>query len=102
MLADGLLCALIAVIALVPLAGAPKEPKGDPKDARTQLHALFDEEWEFELSENPLAATAVGEHRWDDKLPSVRVADEARRAEARRRFRERLLAIDAAAGLPRP
>jgi uncharacterized protein (DUF885 family) len=94
-LADGLLCALIAVIALVPLAGVPKESKGDAKDARTQLHALFDEEWDFELSENPLAATAVGEHRWDDKLPSVRVADEARRAETRRRFRERLLAIDA-------
>ncbi len=60
------------------------------------LHALFDEAWEFELREDPLFATSVGDHRFDDRLPSVRVADLSRRTEARRRFLERLRAVDLA------
>ncbi|MEP6995683.1 MAG: DUF885 domain-containing protein, partial [Acidobacteriota bacterium] len=60
------------------------------------LHALFDEAWEFELREDPLFATSVGDHRFDDRLPSVRLADLSRRTEARRRFLERLRAIDLA------
>lgn len=65
-------------------------------DARTSLHALFDEAWEFALRENPLLATAVGDHRFDDRLPSLRPEDLARRADVNRKFRERLLQIDPA------
>jgi uncharacterized protein (DUF885 family) len=35
------------------------------------LHALFDREWEGRLQRDPLFATAVGRHEYDDRLPSV-------------------------------
>lgn len=61
-----------------------------------KLHALIDEAWQFELREDPLFATSVGDHRFDDRLPSVRLEDMARRTETRRGFRDRLAAIDPA------
>ena len=68
-----------------------------PAPTGSGLRALLDEVWEFELREDPIFATSVGDHRYDDRLPSVRVADQARRAEARRKFLERLKAIDPSA-----
>ena len=87
---DALLCAFLGLTVLSP----PPAP-GKDSPARSQpLHALFDEAWDFELREDPLFATSVGDHRFDDRLPSVGVSDQARRAEARRKFLERLRAID--------
>src|SRR5262252_3511881 len=83
-----LLCAAPA------LAVALSPPATPAQAARTKLAALFDEEWEWRLRANPLFATAVGDHRFDDRLPSVALADRTARAEDRRRFRERLLSID--------
>lgn len=65
-------------------------------NAATELHALLTEAWEFELLENPLFATNVGDHRYDDRLPMVGADDEARRAAVRRGFLERLERIDRA------
>jgi uncharacterized protein (DUF885 family) len=53
------------------------------------------EVWAFELAEDPLFATATGDHRYDDRLPSVTLEDEARRADARLGFLARLESIDA-------
>ncbi|MFN2387517.1 MAG: DUF885 family protein [Thermoanaerobaculia bacterium] len=72
-------------------------PAARAQDARAKLHALIDEEWEFRLREDPLFATSTGDHRYDDRLPSVTLADEARRAGFRRSLFERLEAIDPAA-----
>jgi uncharacterized protein (DUF885 family) len=83
-----LLCAAPA------LAAALSPPATAAQAARTKLAALFDEEWEWRLRANPLFATAVGDHRFDDRLPSVALADRTARAEDRRRFRERLMSID--------
>lgn len=58
------------------------------------LHDLFRREWELRLKENPLLATSVGRHEYDDRLPSVAPEDEARRADAARGFLEELHAID--------
>ena len=89
-----LVCAA-AFLSLTFLASAsPPEPSAvEPK---AQLRALLDEAWEFELREDPLFATSTGDHRYDDRLPSAAVGDEARRAEARRKLLERLRAIDPA------
>jgi uncharacterized protein (DUF885 family) len=89
-----LLGAAIVFLLVIPPRRAAAQ-SADP-DARTKLHSVFSDAWEFELREDPLFATAVGDHRYDDRLPSVSLADLARRTEARRRFRERLLAIDPA------
>lgn len=67
------------------------------QDQAAVLHVLFDEAWEFELQENPLFATSVGERRYDDRLPSVRAEDHARRAVYRRGLLERLKHIDRSA-----
>lgn len=59
-----------------------------------QLHAIFQEEWNFRLAEDPLFATSVGEHRYDDRLPSVTPEDEARRAKIRQDMLQKLKGID--------
>lgn len=64
------------------------------QDAGTRLHALFEEAWQFELRENPLRASAVGDRRYDDRLPSVAPADFERRAAFARGLLERLETID--------
>ncbi len=46
--------------------------------ATARLHALFDAEWERGLRENPIAATYVGDSRYDDRWPDLSLA--ARRA----------------------
>ena len=87
----GVLCGIpLAAAALSPAAAAAQ-------NAQKKLHALFDEEWEFRLKADPLFATAVGDHRFDDRLPSLSLADLTAQSEDRRRFRERLLSIDRAA-----
>jgi len=58
-----------------------------------QLAALFEDSWQFSLSEDPLFATHAGDHRYNDRLPRVTLADELRRIEAEREFLKRLEAI---------
>ena len=48
-------------------------------DEVARLHAIFDRTWEEGLKENPLHATSVGRHEYDDRLPSVTMADLERR-----------------------
>jgi uncharacterized protein (DUF885 family) len=62
--------------------------------AATELHALFDEAWAFNLEEFPTNATFVGVHRFNDRLPSMSFEDLARRNEADREFLRRLEGID--------
>jgi uncharacterized protein (DUF885 family) len=63
-------------------------------DASSRLHDLFEREWEWRLEENPLLATDVGRHEYDDRLPSVGAEDRARRLEATRGFLADLDGID--------
>ena len=69
----------------------------DSLDSRThvsiRLHQLFQEEWEFRLKENPIYATYCGDHRYDDRLPSISLADFERRAEQARAFLTSLQSI---------
>src|SRR5579872_3644299 len=48
-------------------------------DEVARLHALFNKNWERRVHENPLFATSVGRHEFDDRLPSITPADLARR-----------------------
>ena len=60
------------------------------KDPNEQFAALLHDEWEFRLREDPLFATEAGDHRYDNKLPKVSLADEKRRNGAHREFLARL------------
>ena len=53
------------------------------------LRDLLDEAWQFELREDPLLATQVGDHRYDAALPRLTIADVERRVEAKRQFLRR-------------
>jgi uncharacterized protein (DUF885 family) len=68
-------------------------PRALADSASQQLAALFRDSWEFALSEDPLFATHAGDHRYDDRLPRVTVADEQRRVEAEKKFLDRLESI---------
>src|SRR3990172_2180239 len=64
------------------------------KSAAVSLHALFREEWEAHLADDPFFATVTGDRRYNDRLPEASEARFARRAEALRRFLDRVQHID--------
>ena len=61
-----LACALLAVTA-APASAQPTQP--DPA-ATEKLHDLFERFFEDSLRMNPLLATFIGDHRYDDQLPN--------------------------------
>jgi uncharacterized protein (DUF885 family) len=76
---------LLLAIASVPAVAA---------DEAARLHDLFKREWELRLKEDPLLATSVGRHEYDDRLPSVSFADLERQIGETRAFLAELNAID--------
>jgi uncharacterized protein (DUF885 family) len=66
-------------------ASAPRSPAGSPR-----LDALLERYWEDVLLLNPLAATAIGDDRYDDRLPNFLSAEHRAelRAHAERYLRE--------------
>jgi len=79
----------LGVVASVARTGVSATPK-------ESLQQLLQDAWEHDLREDPLLATQAGDRRYNDKLPSVSLADIERRAAADRKFLERLAAIDRA------
>jgi len=65
-----------------------------PAEEAAKLHDLFNREWEFRLKEDPLFATSVGRHDYDDRLPSVTLADLERQNEATKAMLGELTGID--------
>ncbi len=80
------LAAIVLSLLVVPARGQTPTER-----ART----LFGEYWEFQLRESPLLATAAGDARYDDKLPSMTLADLERRTNTTRNLLVRLKQIDA-------
>jgi uncharacterized protein (DUF885 family) len=76
------------------LLGCALSMQAAGEDPKKRLDSLIADAWEFGLVENPLLATAVGDHRFDDRLPSMTKADLDRRAVHSRQFLDRLLEID--------
>jgi uncharacterized protein (DUF885 family) len=74
--------------------GAATVPSAAVADAKQALDALFADERAVSWREDPLSATYDGVHDYDDRLPSVTPADQARRLESDRGFLDRLHAID--------
>jgi uncharacterized protein (DUF885 family) len=80
----------VAILVAVGLAAS------EGGDAAARLHTLFEREWEHRLEQNPLLATDVGRHEYNDRLPSAAPEARERRVEATRGFLEELAAIDRA------
>ncbi|MEE8200051.1 MAG: DUF885 family protein, partial [Candidatus Acidoferrales bacterium] len=69
-------------------------PFAAEEDAAAQLHAIFEEEWEYFLRENPDSASRRGDRRWNDRWPDVSLEAIERRHQHRKEVLERLEAID--------
>lgn len=86
----------VLIIALAPFHADQTVRAADPS-AGEQFAKLLSDSWEYRLRESPLFATSTGDHRYNDKLPQVSLADEKRQNTDRQKFRARLEAIDRAA-----
>jgi prolyl oligopeptidase len=64
-------------------------------DAAARLHALFKDEWEYTLRENPTFASTLGDRRYNDRWPDVSLTAIERRHEHDKAVLQRLAAIDA-------
>jgi uncharacterized protein (DUF885 family) len=92
-----LLAAVDPVHAATPAAGpAAAGLAPAPAAGPAALQALFAEQWEYALREDPLFATSVGDNRYNGRLPAMTPADLARRDRHARATLERLHAIDRA------
>jgi prolyl oligopeptidase len=66
-------------------------------DAARDFDVLLDEVWEWQLRENPVLASTLGDRRYNDKWADMTIEAIERRHEEQRRFLDRLLAIDSSA-----
>jgi uncharacterized protein (DUF885 family) len=78
------------------LAAAAPAAGGAPAPVSEALQALFAEDWQLSLREDPLFATAVGDNRYNDRLPAMAPADLERRKARTEATLGRLHAIDRA------
>lgn len=81
---------LSSLLLIAPLLAADSSP-GDP---HAQLHALFKEEWEYHLRENPTFASMLGDRRYNDRWPDISLAAIERRYEHKKDVLKRLAMID--------
>ena len=81
---------LLAAAVMLSIGARAAAAQGTPAE---RLHRLFDEEWELRLREQPLLATSMGDRRFNDRLPEVGLAAQARRTAAARGFLARVRAI---------
>ena len=80
---------LTALPVLADLLSGSAEPS--PKQ---RLQAIFVEYWDDELKADPINATYLGDHRFDDRLPDPSLEARAVRVKRWGDFRKRLTAID--------
>src|SRR3990172_5562094 len=81
-------------------AALPGRAEGAGDDAARRLHALFNEEWEWTLREDPTFASFLGDRRYNDRWPDVSLAALERRQQHSREALWRLAAIDPQALTP--
>jgi uncharacterized protein (DUF885 family) len=96
-----LLSLLLFALPSLPLAAAAPAAQAvsSPPEAGevAKLHDLFHRDWEARLREDPLFATSVGRHEYDDRLPDLSFAELQRQDKETRGFLDELGKIDRAA-----
>jgi prolyl oligopeptidase len=65
-------------------------------DAASDFNALLHDAWEWELRENPVRASRLGDRRYNDRWPDLSIEAFGRRNDEQRQFLDRLKAIDPA------
>ena len=67
-----------------------------PADATKALHALFDQEWDYTMEQNPTWASSLGDRRWNDRWEDASLEANAKNEAHARATLEALLKIDRA------
>ena len=80
--------ALLLLVAVAAVALA----RNQPQDEAAALHGLFDQEWLYDLEQDPVRASILGDRRWNDRWPDVTLAAIDQRA---RHYREVLARVGA-------
>jgi len=86
-------CFLLAVVTggcWLPSCGIPSRDGHAAESADAKFSTLLEEIWQSDLREDPLFATSTGDHRYNDRLPTVSLADSERRHKQRAEFMTRL------------
>ena len=86
------LCGLHKTLVMLALTAAPAQA-----DPAADFHALLDEVWEYQLVENPLFASYLGDRRYNDRWPDRSIDAVERRHRDTQAFLRRLYAIDRSA-----
>lgn len=66
----------------------------DQENASADLQAIFRDEWEAHLQDDPFFATVTGDKRYNDRLPEASEAQAERQAQRLRGFLSRVARID--------
>lgn len=82
-------CRTTAVLLLCAVASARAAPQDD-------FAQLLHDAWEWQLEENPVFASDLGDRRYNDRWPDISAEAVERRQQALRQFLERLATIDSA------
>lgn len=77
---------ITALLSAVILFNGVAFAEDDLSSAEVQLNILMAQYWDYRLRENPLAATQAGIADFNDRMPAVTPADNARRLDAEKRF----------------
>ncbi len=87
--------AIFLPLFLIFLVACNQPPAKEQKSkASEQLHALFAEEWDFNLKQNPMMATAVGKREFNNQLPTVSEERQLQQADFWRGILKKLAEID--------
>ena len=86
---------VIIIAIFVALGGATMAVTAHAASA-DEFERLLQDAWEWQLRENPVFASRLGDRRYDDRWPDLSSEAIERREEAQRTFLARLAAIDSA------
>jgi uncharacterized protein (DUF885 family) len=67
-------CTLLALALLYATAAAAQTATPAKTGAAATLHNIFDREWEWEITQDPLWASYLGDRRFNDKWPDMSIA----------------------------
>ncbi|HWM26023.1 MAG TPA: DUF885 domain-containing protein [Chthoniobacterales bacterium] len=75
---------------------AKAQGKNSSADPAKALHAFFEEEWNYEMEQNPTQASSLGDRRWNDRWPDRSLEAIRKREEHATKALGRLNKIDRA------
>ncbi|MCM3880918.1 MAG: DUF885 domain-containing protein, partial [Vicinamibacterales bacterium] len=84
---------LVGALAATAAAGHAQTTTAAGAGADATLQALFDREWEWELTQDPLWASYLGDRRWNDRWPDIALGTLAARQSHRQAVLQELATV---------